>query len=71
VTTPLELAVGEITEIAFTLPGSDRTIRLKASVRRVDQTAEALPQASKEFQGVSEEVRRALEAFCAVGESSA
>jgi len=63
VATGLALSADEITEVSFQLPGSDRVVTLKASVRRVEQVGEGV-KAGKEFLEVPGDVQAALESFC-------
>lgn len=67
--TPLELAVGEVTELSFRLPSTDKVITLRASVRTVERAFETL-QVGNEFQGMPEDIRQVLQKFCAGSESS-
>lgn len=63
VATQLALAVDEITEVSFRLPGDDRVVTLKASVRRMELAGEEV-KAGKEFHEVPKDVQGALERFC-------
>lgn len=69
VTTPLELAVGEITELSFRVPSSDKIITVKATVRGVERTHETR-HVGNEFQDVPEDICQVLQEFCAGSGSS-